>query len=215
MGNESGRAYGLTVLSPIKAGTEGGESFASLTRKLLQDLDLHELSPMAKVPNTYLCRFLILDDVIYQGKPALLEGLKSRYLVFVAELHGKRDAYVEGMWSHAESFVREAWKYCVDFESVNSPQTFARYIKRCQVETTLYFNGSNDEPLAEQLKALYLHQEFSRFAFESAKKSAADLQSDFQQFVARTQPTNLAAPTWRAGADELDDIVVGMSEDSP
>ena len=209
MANEAGRAYGLTTLCPIKVGTTDGESWTSLTRKLLQDLPSHAASPMAKVPNTYLSRFLVLDDVAYQGKPALLEGLKSQYLVFVADLHGERDAYIKGMWTHAEPFIRDAWKYCVDFDSVNSPQSFAAYIKRCQVTTTLYFNGSNDEPLEEQLKALYLKQEFSRFAFESAKKSPADLQRDFEAFVARTKPSNLAAPTWRAGADQLDDIVVG------
>ena len=209
MANRAKGAYGLTTLCPIRVGTTEGESWTSQTRQLLQDLPCHAASPMARVPNTYLCRFFVLDNVPYQGNPAHLEALKSRYLVFVADIHGERDAYIEGMWDQAESFVREAWKYCVDFSSVDSAQSFARYIERCQVTTTLYFDGSNDEPLAEQLKALYLKQEFSRFAFESAKKSPADLQRDFEAFVARTKPSNLAAPTWRAGADQLDDIVVG------
>ncbi len=215
MPNEAGRAYGLTTLCPVRHGSHDKRSFASITRQVLQDQPIDDLaaSPMAKVPNTYLCRFFVLSNVAYQGKPAILEGLKSQYLVFIAELHGDRDEYVKGMWNHAGDFVKEAWKYCVDFDSVDSADGFAKYIARCQVETTFYFNGSTDDPLAEQLKALYLKQEFSRFAFESVAKSPEEIQRDFKAFVGRAKPTELAAPTWRAGADKLDDeLVVGESE---
>jgi len=170
---------------------------------------------MAKVPDTYLCRFFVLSNVAYQGKPAILEGLKSQYLVFVADIHGDRDTYLKGMWAHAETFIKNAWKHCVDFGSVDSAASFVDYIVRCQVTTTLYFDGSTDKPLAEQLKALYLKQQFSRFAFESVAKSPEELQRDFKAFVAHAKPTELAAPTWRAGADKLDgELVVGESESS-
>ncbi len=214
MPNEAGRAYGLTTLCPIRHGSHDKRSFASITRQVLQDQPIDDLaaSPMAKVPNTYLCRFFVLSNVAYQGKPAILEGLKSQYLVFIAELHGDRDQYLKGMWNHAHDFVKEAWKYCVDFESVDSADGFAKYIARCQVETTFYFNGSTDDPLPEQLKALYLKQEFSRFAFESVSKSEEDLQRDFKAFVAETKPTELAAPTWRPGAVDLSNVVVQESE---
>ena len=43
---------------------------------------------MAKVPNTYLARFYILNDVFYQGFPAEEEHLKSKYLVFSSNFHG-------------------------------------------------------------------------------------------------------------------------------
>lgn len=210
MPNDAGNAYGLTTLCPIRNGSEGGASCASQTRKILQDLPRHAKSPMAKVPNTYLCRFFVLSDVAYQGKPAILEGLKSHYLVFVADIYGDRDTYLKGMWVHAEAFIRNAWKHCVDFGNVDSAASFVDYIVRCQVTTTLYFNGSTDKALAEQLKALYLQQEFSRFAFESVAKSPEELQRDFKEFVARAKPAELAAPTWRAGVDKLgDELVVG------
>jgi hypothetical protein len=211
MPNEAGRAYGLTTLCPIKLGTKDNYSFASLTRQYLQTLQDHtrdELSPMALVPNTYLCRFFVLDDVSYQGKPARLDRLKSPYLVFIAELHGELGTYLQGLWRYANAFVMQLWTHCVGFHRVKEETDFIAYIKACQVETTFYFNGSTDDSLAEQLKSLYLMQEFSRFAYASAHKQSEELQKDFHAFIRRTQPSNLAGPTWRAGASTLQGAVI-------
>ena len=219
MANNAGKAYGLTVLSPIKRGGKGDQSFKSLTREYLQELQMDksdEKSPMAKVPNTYLCRFFLLANVNYQGKPAELDSLKSPYLVFVAEIHGDRDTYLRGMWTHATQMIQDIWEHCVGFGRVSSADDFIEYVKKCQVKTTLYFNGSTDDPLAEQLKALYLKQEFSRFAFAAAKnKDSAKLQKDFEEFVARTQPDDLTGPTWRAGASSLKNVVIPDGSNKP
>jgi hypothetical protein len=55
-----------------------------------------------------------------------------------------------------------------------------------------------------------LKQELGKFAqvnqrhADGASKDAAQLQRAFKEFVARTQPFNLAGPTWRPGASSLD-----------
>ncbi len=134
MPNEAGRAYG----DPLSdyARTKDNYSFASLTRQYLQNQQEHtcnESSPMAQVPNTYLCRFFVLDDVSYQGKPAMLDRLQSPYLVFVAESHGELEAYLQGLWRHAKDFATQVWKHCVGFHRVQGEDDFIAYIKACQV----------------------------------------------------------------------------------
>ena len=204
MPNTSGSAYGLTTLCPIINDSENNQSYAALIRHRLHQLPLNEESPMAKVANTYLCRFFVLDDVFYQGKPAALDHLASKYLVFTSNFHGERDAYLRGMWAAASDAIKEIWKFCVGFEGVSDAASFVDYIKACQVKTTFFFNGSNDEPLAEQLKGLYLKQEFSKFVYKHQGKDAAALQKAFGEFVAQAEPANLAGPTWRPGASSLD-----------
>src|SRR5262249_18146412 len=165
MGNQSGKAYGLTVLCPLRSDTHEKQSFSAAVRARLHALPLDEDSPMARVPNTYLCRLFVLDDVPYQGDPARSEHLKSKYLVFVCELHCQRETYLRGMWKNGEEMIKSIWEFCVGFkDDVRDADSFTSYIKKCQVTTTFYFNGSTDEPLSEQLKALYLKQEFSKFA---------------------------------------------------
>jgi hypothetical protein len=210
MSNQSGNDYALTTLCPMLAESGGVESPAIIVRRRLGCADTDEKSAMAKVPNTYLCRFFVLDDVVYESQPARSEHLRSKYLVFTADFHGDLDAYLDGMWANAESFIREVWEYCVGFKPhVSDGRSFAEYLKKCQVKTTFAFNGSTDEPLAVQLKSLYLKQEFSKFAYEHQGLPAAELQRAFWAFVARVKPRNLAAPTWRAGASSLDVAVVG------
>jgi len=193
-------ASGLTLLCPIINGKEGQQSYSMRTRQYLQDMPLNEQSPMSKVPNTYLCRFYVLNDVFYQGSPAKEEHLQSKYLVFSSNYYGDLDSYLNGMWQTAEKEMREIWQHCVAFDKVNSVNDFIRYIKKCQVKNSLFFNGSNGKPLDEQLKDLYLKQEFSRFAYEHQNSSAENLQSDFKDFIKRVQPNNTVAPTWVAGA---------------
>lgn len=207
MPNQSGRAYGLTTLCPIINGSTHNRSYGTIIQQRLEDWPLNEKSPMAAVPNTYLCRFFVLDDVRYQPD-AKLDHLKSKYLVFTSNFHGELDTYLEGMWQHAGKHLKDVFEHCVGFASVKDAATFVSYIKRCQVKTTFFFNGSNDEPLAEQLKGLYLKQEFAKFASDHQRKPAAELQAAFAEFLKRTQPDKVEAPTWRAGASNLDVVDV-------
>lgn len=211
MSNQNGNAYGLTTLCPIRNGaldvaTQGcpaEASFSAAVRFRLNTLDLAEQSPMAKVPNTYLCRFYVLDDVMYQSTPAQYDTLKSSYLVFTSNFHGKLEPYLQGLWNSATESVRKIWEYCVGFENVRGAHGFIEYIKKCQVKTTFFFNGSTDDSLADQLKSLYLKQEFSKFAFENQGKSPAETQQAFQQFVQRVRPADSSGPTWRPGQSLL------------
>lgn len=211
MANQSGNAYGLTTLCPIINGSRDDQSYSALVRYRLQQLHTED-SEISRVPNTYLCRLFVLNDVFYQGKPAALDHLKSKYLVFTSNFHGELEPYLRGMWDAAGQTVREVWEFCVGFERVHDAPGFVDYIKKCQVKTTFYFNGSTDDSLAEQLKALYLKQELSIFAYENQAKSPKDLQRAFNEFVKRVKPSNLAAPTWKAGASSLDSVVI--EEDS-
>lgn len=193
----------LTLLCPIKNGCVGDQSFASLTREYLQSLYSHDLSPMANVPNTFLCRFYILNDVFFEGSPAVEDHLQSKYLVFCCNFHGDLETYLDGFWRTAAEHIHNTWRYCVAFEKVKDAASFIEYIKKCAVKTTFYFNGSSGAPLAEQLKALYLKQELSQFACDNQGVPAAQLRQAFRDFVARVQPKNLAGPTWAAGQNSL------------
>jgi hypothetical protein len=217
MANTSGNAYALTTLIPIRHGVpkpdccpDGleGQTHAACVRHLLQDVFRVSIdSPMARVPNTYLSRCYILNDVYYEGKPAVLEHLKSNYLVFTVNLHGDLDTWLQGMWIAIESETRALLQHCFGYETIHDSASFIAYIKKCQVETTFFFNGSTDEPVAVQLKNLYLKQEFSKFVYENQGRSAAEIQASFAEFVKRTQPDNVNSPTWKPGAYEMEDVV--------
>jgi hypothetical protein len=223
MGNKNGNAYALTCLSPIRHGHLDGTAYSDEVRHRLQHWGLLEHSPMAKVPQTYLCRYFVLNDVYYESlagpdffssiydilsffsdrfRLAALpreDHLKSKYLVFSCNLHGDLDAYLRGMWEAISEDIKRIWCFCYGFDKVDDADSFIAYIKKCQLKAALFFVGSNDDPLPEQLKALYLKQEFSSFAAEHQGVPAAELQQAYRAFMQRVQPLNLAGPTWEPG----------------
>jgi hypothetical protein len=202
----------LTLLSPIKNGCSGDQSYVSLTRAYLQSLNKLPLSPMAAVPNTFLCRFYILNDVFFEGSPAREDHLQSKYLVFCSNFHGDLETYLRGFWQHANEHIRSAWRYCVGFDAVNDVTDFIAYIKKCMVKTTFYFNGSTGAPLKEQLKALYLKQELSAFVSRHQGDSPEKLRAEFMRFLACAQPDNLDGPSWAPGLSKLGEQQTTNSE---
>ena len=212
MANKSGKAYALTVLCPVRSGIPKkcptgmeGQSHSACLRYALQQVRVSEDSPMSRVPNTYLSRFFLLSDVLYQGKPAIREHLKSEYLVFGAEFHGELEPYLKGMWDALQAEIRVILGFCYGFDENAGCAGFIDYIKKCQITTTFFFMGSSDETLAVQLKSLYLKQEFSKFAYENQGKTPAQLQAAFREFMKRAQPQNVDGPTWKPGSYKLVD----------
>lgn len=227
-GNVSGNAYALTVMSPIKNIVTPDEiAYADVIRDRLQNWNFEVNSPMARVPQTYLCRFFVLDDVYTESLPSGCapdplsdflpvvpdvmrrktvpkeDHLKNRYLIFSCNFHGGAsadlDGYLTGMWEAISDRISEIWGYCYGFEAVHDAASFVAYMKRCQLTTSLFFNGSNDDPLEEQLKALYLKQEFVRFASDNQGRDAAQIRANLRDFFQRTAPSDTVAPTWPAG----------------
>jgi len=234
--NISGNAYALTILSPIKDGfTQDEIAYADIVRARLQGWNAEHNSPMALVPQTYLCRYFVLDDVYLESLPGgsaidtlvdwlpfvpdtlrrwawpKEDHLKSRYLVFSCNFHGgpkaDLDGYLRGMWNAIGDRIKEIWGYCHGFDQVDNADKFIDYMKKCQLTATLFFVGSNDDPLEEQLKALYLKQEFAKFAIDNQGLDAATVKTNFQSFIDRVRPSELDGPTWKAGAYRVDELV--------
>ena len=210
MGNKFGNAYGLTVLIPIKHGTENNRAYDKILRDQLQAWPLDKDSPMSQVPNTYLSRVFLLNDVFYEGAPAIEEHLNNKYLVFSSNFYGELDAYLTGMWDAIGEMLKRFLRHCVAFDSVNSAPDFVSYIRRCQIKTSLFFNGSTDKPLAEQLKALYVKQAFIHFAYLSqhyryeGDEGARKLQAAFGRFTELIQIDDTSGPSWKAGTTTVD-----------
>lgn len=227
MGNVSGKAYALTILSPIMNGHVDEIAYADLVRDRLENWNSLHNSPMAKVPQTYLARYYVLDDVYIESLPGASaidtasdwlpvvpkslrlgvlpadDHLKSKYLVFSSNFHGDLDTYLRGMWDAIADEIKSAWAYCYGFDQVKDADTFIAYMKKCQLPAALFFVGSNDDPLEEQLKALYLKQEFSRFAVESQGLPTAELKKRYQEFIKRVAPNDLTGPSWTPGQYSL------------
>ncbi|KAF3998644.1 hypothetical protein [Glaciimonas immobilis] len=228
MANIQGNAYALTILSPIIEGHFNEIAYSDEIKARLEQWNMLPNSPMTRVPQTYLCRYFVLDDVVIQSTPGtdifgpiidLLsifsdkvrrgalpqeDHLASKYLVFSTNFHGELEPYLRAMWNAIGKEIIHVWGFCYGFKLVHDADSFVTYMKKCQLTASLFFVGSNDESLDEQLKALYLKQQFTNFALRTQGMPVAELQKEFNDFILRVEPANVTGPSWKAGQYRLD-----------
>lgn len=180
MPNFDGGHYFLTVLAPIKADpviTDDNQrrSRPDVLREFLACLPTAEQiegsdpsrpkSPFARNNKTHLARFVVINDVVYNGRkpsdailgrlgaggnpiiPEEVDRLNRQYLLFAADLDTAGgddkdlDAYLATLWNSMEKELRAIFGHCERFdEDVKDAGSFAAYIRKCQLVTTMPFN---------------------------------------------------------------------------
>lgn len=169
--------YFLTVLAPIRLDSVliDGQSHSRrhLIREVLTAMPSGERtvasqgtgagSPFARTCRTHFTRFVVLDDVVFNGRVAgdtllsrvlrvnplaaqPVDRLSSPFLIWVADFDASGDsddelkAYLAGLWSNMAAELGSILEHCVGFGPVKTADDFFNYIKKCQVETTMPFN---------------------------------------------------------------------------
>lgn len=121
-------------------------------------------SPFARNTRTHFARFAVIDDVAYNGREPQntflanvrhgnlperqpQDHLNCPFLLFAAEFDAasgaasERDSYLALLWETMGEELSAVFAYCRAFkETVRDAQSFAQYIARCQIETTMSFN---------------------------------------------------------------------------
>ncbi len=120
-------------------------------------------NPFARGTKTHFARFVVLDDVVFNGRVSgdslldLIRGvdpsvaqpidrLSTPFLIFLADFDAESGgddqlgAYLTELWATMSSELIQIFQHCVGFASVGTAEDFVGYIKKCQVETTMPFN---------------------------------------------------------------------------
>jgi hypothetical protein len=194
MPNESGKVYGLTILSPIIDDDRATPSHDLQIREYLAHLPTDEKSPFALAPGTHLARLVVMDDVVYVGMPACEEHLKSKYLVFESNLDGDLDGYLRGLATHVPEQLDAIWSHCVGYPGARDGAAFIAYMKACQIETTFYFAAVNDRSVPETLVALRTQRAVADFVATHQGMEPARVQKEFAQLAAALRTEAIPKP---------------------
>ena len=117
-------------------------------------------SPFARNARTHFLRLFVIDAAHYNGRDpedAILESIANvdllasqpvdrlsvPYLAFVAEFDPAGDApgpWLEALWHTAEPELRSVFQYGYGFDQVTNAATFATFVMKGQIETTMPFN---------------------------------------------------------------------------
>jgi hypothetical protein len=185
MPNYDAGHYFLTALAPVRADSilKDGQSHSRrhLIREALAEMPMGErtvatqgkgnASPFARDRRTHFVRFVVLDDVVFNGrepkdtlldklhktdllKPQPVDRLTTPFLFFVVDFdadsgsESELDSYLTELWQQASAALTKVFQHCQGFDSVKTAQDFRLYIGRCQIETTMPFNDYWSTPPA-------------------------------------------------------------------
>ena len=126
--------------------------------------------PFTRCQRTHLARFVVIDQPAFNGRPpgntlidaarktdllapGPVDTLTRSWVLFAADFDpddGPADGlhtYLAGLWDVMSEELNAIYSHCYDFtDSVRDRDDFARYIIRCQVETTMPFNDYGAAP---------------------------------------------------------------------
>ncbi len=172
--NHSGQAYSLTVMTPIL------EDHSSALAAHLDALGPEAASPLARVPGTHFARWVILDDVVYEGGRQRRDALKASRLLFTSNFDGPLDAYLEALRTELGEDADAVWGHCAGYPGRADASAFAAYFRNHQLESALFFAAYGDQTVAQVQANLAQRTRLIEFAMAAQGLAPAELQARFQ-----------------------------------
>lgn len=196
MGNRAGQAYGLTLLSPIIGGDDThGRAHDAGIRDALRQLGNGGASPFSDTGVTHLARWCVIDDLPFEGIPARVDRLASKYLLFTSCFDGDLEPYVERLRTGMPASLDAIYAHCVSYPGSRDAGLFYNYVRRCQVKTSFFFGAYPDASLEKVLRALEAQRQVARFIEDRQGAPPEQLQQAFTAFMTQLRNT----PTPRPG----------------
>ena len=172
--NRSGQAYGLTVLTPIL------EDHVSPLAAHLGALRSAEASPLARVPGTHFARWVIVDDVVYEGGRQRRDALKAERLLFTSNFDGPLAPYLDALRTGLGEDADAIWGHCAGYPGRGDGAAFAAWLRAHQVESALFFAAYGAQTVAEVRRNLDERARLMTFALEAQGLPPAELQARFR-----------------------------------
>lgn len=175
MSNTSGQAYAFMVVTPILPDAK------SALLRYLAALPTGEASPLARMGSTHFARWLVLDDLVYEGPPQERDTLQSAYLFFISNFDGDLDPYLEAILDHMPAESEALWGCCVGFPGLEDRAAFKTYLKHNQLNTTFFISAYPDATVEDVRKSLSLRQRVTDFAISAQGLDASSLRQAWSQ----------------------------------
>ena len=160
--NISGQAYSLTVITPIIDGHE------TELAQYLGGLESGDRSPLAGVRGTHFARWVVIDDVIYEGHDqGERDHLQHARLLFTSNFDGPLDRYLEALRTGLGEGADTIWGHCVGYPGTQTPPPFTAYLRHHQIDSSLFFAAYGDRTVEDVKRSLALRSTLIDFALRA------------------------------------------------
>lgn len=170
----------LTVASPIREDEAQEISPAMAIRELLLASN-QNTSPFRDCPMVHMARLAILHDVVPALGDRAGDQLATKYLLFVAELDGRVDDFLDHFYAEHGDFAQSLWGHCYGYPPFGGAVFFRRYMARCTQSVELPY-ASHPDSVEELLMHLKVQDEMRKFALAHASDDPEALLRGFREF---------------------------------
>jgi hypothetical protein len=173
--NVSGQAYALSVLTPILDG------HADELRAHLEGLAEGAASPLARVPGTHIARWVVIDDVIYQGAGQRKRDTLTPRLLFSSNFDGDVGAYLEGLRTGMAGDADAIWSHCRGYPGHADGPAFAAWMRAHMLEAALFFAAYGGMTVGQVHSNLERRRRLLDLVLDGRGLPPADLKARFME----------------------------------
>lgn len=148
----------------------------------LNGLQSADQSPLAGVHGTHFARWVVIDDVIYEGPDeGERDHLEHPRLLFTSNFDGQLDPYLDALRSGLGDAADLIWGHCIGYPGRGDARAFAEYFRHHQIDSSLFFAAYGDRTVEDVKRSLALRTRFVEFALRAQGLPAAELKNAFIQ----------------------------------
>lgn len=183
--------YYLTVMCPVdyvRGGSQDKlvalqERLATLrSRDPFVTVDDNDEILFSDTPAVHMARFLVIDEMPVQMGNERSGRLAYKYLLFIAELDGDRDSFLDQLFETRETLVKEIWGNCIAFPEDCDKKQFRQFMIRYEIKTTLPFGAYAGTGQPEVTRMLKNRRNLTDFVVDNQAKSPEDLHKAWEDF---------------------------------
>lgn len=171
----SGQARALTLLVPIDPAR------ASALATLLDGLPTGADSPLARVPGTHFARWVVLDQLLYQGPPQRRDDWSAPRLLFTTNFDGPLDRYVDALRTGLGDDGDRIFGHCAGYPGRADAARWSAWLLGHHAPSALFFAAYGDQTVHEVQANLELRARLIAFALEAQGLAPERLQARFAE----------------------------------
>jgi hypothetical protein len=168
-----GQAHALTVLAPVEPGR------ASDLAAHLDALPAGPHGPLSRVRGTHFGRWVVLDQVVYQGPPQKRDAWRAPRLLFTSNFDGPLEAYLEALRTGLGADGDAIFGHCSRYPGSEDAYAWAAWVRARRVRSSLFFAGYGDQTVEDVKANLARRARLIAFALEAQGLEPAALQARF------------------------------------
>lgn len=170
-----GQARALTVLAPVAPDRAGDLAAA------LDALGTGADSPLARVHGTHFARWVVLDQLVYAGKPQRRDTWKAPRLLFTSNFDGALEPYLEALRTGLGPDGDAIFGRCAEYPGSADAAAWTAWLRARTVPSSLFFAAYGDQIVHEVQTNLELRARLIAFALETQGLPATELKARFTE----------------------------------